>query len=74
MSSAPTTCRAEDAFADVLHLMRRQGIRRIPVTDAHGVLVGILTLDDLLEIIAEDLQSLAQVMKSEAKREVRLLR
>jgi CBS domain-containing protein len=71
MSSAPITCRPEDSFAEVLSLMRRQGIRRVPVTDANGILVGILALDDLLEIVAEDLQGLAQVMKSEARREVR---
>jgi CBS domain-containing protein len=72
MTGAPVTCRAEDASADVLNLMRRHGIRRVPVTDAHGVLVGIVTLDDLLEIIAEDVQGLVQIIKSEAKREVRL--
>jgi CBS domain-containing protein len=72
MSSALLTCRAEDPFSDVLSLMRREGVRRVPVTDAHGILAGIVTLDDLLEIVAEDLHGLAQVMKSEAKREVRL--
>ena len=72
MPGAPVTCRAVDASAEVLNLMRRHGIRRVPVTDAHGVLVGIVTLDDLLEIIAEDVQGLVQIIKSEAKREVRL--
>lgn len=69
MSSNPATCRTEDSMADVLSLMRRHGVRRIPVTDAQDVLIGIVTMDDLLEIIAEDLQNFVHVIENERKRE-----
>lgn len=69
MSTNLVSCRTEDSMADVLKLMRRQGVRRIPVTDEQSVLVGIVTLDDLMEIIAEDLQIMVQIVESERKRE-----
>ena len=69
MSSNPATCRTEDSMTDVLSLMRHHGVRRIPVTDAQDVLIGIVTMDDLLEIVAEDLQGFVHVVENERKRE-----
>lgn len=72
MSSAPITARAEDSVNDVLSLMRRHGVRRIPVTTEQGVLIGIVTLDDLLEIAAEELRDFVQAIESERKRETHI--
>lgn len=69
MSSDVVTARAEDSVNDVLSLMRRHGVRRIPVTTAQGVLVGLVTLDDLLEIAAEELRGFVQAIESGRKRE-----
>jgi CBS domain-containing protein len=71
MSSNMVLCRTGESMADVLSLMRRHGVRRVPVTDEKNILVGIVTLDDLLEIVAEDLHSFVQVIDSERKRETR---
>ena len=51
--------------------MQERGVRRIPVVGRDGLLVGIVTVDDLLEIIADQLDGLAKVFSSEQKREVR---
>lgn len=72
MSGDLVTARTEDSIHDVLKLMRRQGIRRIPVTMEQGVLIGIVTLDDLLEIIAEELRDFVQVFESEHRREAQV--
>lgn len=69
MSNSPITARAGDSVNDVLSLMRQHGVRRIPVTTEHGVLIGIVTLDDLLEIAAEQLRGFVQAIESERKRE-----
>jgi len=69
MSSSLVTVRAEDSVHDVLSLMRRHGVRRIPVTMEQDVLIGIVTLDDLLEIAAEELRGFVQAIESERKRE-----
>lgn len=66
------TVRPADSVNDTLTLMRRHGVRRVPVINVHAVLVGIVTLDDLLEIVAEQLHSLVQTIKSEQQREVHL--
>ncbi|MGZ5780630.1 MAG: CBS domain-containing protein [Burkholderiaceae bacterium] len=69
MSGNLVTARAEDSVHDVLSLMRRHGVRRIPVIAEQDVLIGIVTLDDLLEIAAEELRGFVQAIKSEHKRE-----
>jgi CBS domain-containing protein len=40
MSTGVVTARESDAFAELLATMRRRGLRRLPVVDAQGVLVG----------------------------------
>ena len=49
---------------ETLELMRRKGVRRIPVINAAGALEGIVVVDDLLEILAEELTMLARVVSS----------
>jgi len=56
----------------VLATMRSRGIRRVPVTTADGVLVGIVTLDDMLEVMAEEMQDFVHAIESGQKREARL--
>lgn len=41
--------------------MRRHGLRRIPVVDAEGMVVGMLAADDLVRLIAQELTCLADV-------------
>jgi CBS domain-containing protein len=49
--------------------MRRKGVRRLPVVDKSGALVGIITADDLIELIAEQLQDIAKLIGKEQVRE-----
>ncbi len=48
MTKRPITVDPETPFEDALHLMRREKIRRLPVVDKKGKLVGIVTEKDLL--------------------------
>jgi IMP dehydrogenase len=43
----PVTLRPEDPVAEALDLMARYRISGVPITDEHGILVGILTNRDL---------------------------
>ena len=64
----------EDYFIDaVLRFMRDAGVRRVPVVGKQGELVGVLSLDDVLRSIAEQLTSIAGSIRSERQNE-RLLR
>ncbi|HVK93204.1 MAG TPA: CBS domain-containing protein [Noviherbaspirillum sp.] len=69
MSGNPLICHSEDSMMDVLHQMRLHGIRRVPVADAQDTLIGIVTMDDVLEVLAEQLHVLVQIVDSERKRE-----
>jgi Mg/Co/Ni transporter MgtE len=44
--------------------MRRKGIRRVPVTGPQGVLIGLVAMDDLLEVLAEEMQAMAGAISS----------
>lgn len=54
---------------DAIEYMRSKGVRRLPVVANNGGLVGIITLDDLLELLAEELLDLAKLVKYEQKKE-----
>lgn len=51
--------RETDGLGRAVALMRAQGVRRLPVVDAAGGLIGILSADDALEVLSEELYCLA---------------
>ena len=61
----------DDSVKDMLVIMRRKGIRRLPVVTSQGVLIGLVTLDDVLALLAEQLREMASVIETEALRERR---
>lgn len=69
MSFELATVREQDGIWDTLQYMRAKGVRRVPVVDESGALVGIIAADDLLELLAEELGSLAALVKREQLRE-----
>ena len=69
MSSEPYTVGAGDARSDALEIMRAKGVRRLPVVDTDGHLVGIVSADDLLGLVADEVSSLARLVSREQRRE-----
>ena len=61
--------REEDSLFDALELMRQRGVRRVPVVDSDGSLVGIITVDDVVGLLAEILDDLAAVVERQRERE-----
>ena len=53
------TVREQDSVLDTLAVMRRKKVRRVPVTGARGELIGLVALDDVLALVAEQMQALA---------------
>lgn len=51
--------------------MRKSGVRRLVVIDRAGSLVGIVTVDDLLEFFAEQLGTIVALIEREGDRELR---
>jgi CBS domain-containing protein len=46
---------------DAISMMRKGGVRRMPVVDAEGALTGIVSLDGLLPFVARELAELAKL-------------
>lgn len=61
--------RESDGVGRALALMRAQGVRRLPVVDAAGSLVGILCADDLLEALSCEVYALAGMLSAGEARE-----
>lgn len=67
MNTQLITVDQDDDLYDIIKTMRRKGIRRIPVVDKWNHLVGIVTMDDILEFITEEIQDLSSIFNKEKK-------
>ena len=72
MGAKLVTASEEDDCLETLQRMRSRGVRRLPVVNAQGGLVGIITIDDLLEIVGEELGEIVQAIGTEQGREAKL--
>ncbi|MGZ5030594.1 MAG: CBS domain-containing protein [Methylobacter sp.] len=61
----------KDGVFETIRLMRTKGIRRIPVVDQEGGLVGIISAEDILDLLAEEMAELARVAPREQEREAK---
>ncbi len=65
MSSDLVTARENDNFWHILDRMSAKGVRRLPVVDEKGALVGILTVDDVLTALAVGLSDMTRLVQRE---------
>jgi CBS domain-containing protein len=68
------TVKENVAIFDALQYMRSKTVRRLPVVDENGALVGILTLDDLLELLSEELLAIAKLVNYQRQKEMTVRR
>lgn len=69
MAPKLSTVKDSTGIYEAIQYMRGEGVRRLPVVDSKGGLIGILTLDDMLELLAEELLELSRLVKHEQKKE-----
>ncbi len=65
MTQPPNTVAEQCTIEDAIALMRREKCRRLPVVDIHKKLVGLLSLDDVLQLLAEELTTIGQVLEQQ---------
>jgi CBS domain-containing protein len=63
------TARESEGVLETMQIMRYKGVRRLPIVGKSGELIGIVSIDDLLEVLAEELSELAKVVAREQARE-----
>jgi CBS domain-containing protein len=70
VSRLSTATEAEGVY-ETIERMRRDGVRRMPVINGLGGLVGIITVDDLTGYLADELNELSRVSTRQRVREKR---
>ncbi|MGA7541058.1 MAG: CBS domain-containing protein [Steroidobacteraceae bacterium] len=69
MTRQPAVVDEASALSTALQLMRRIGVRRLPVIGRGGMLVGVLSLDDVLDALAGEMTDVAGSIRHERKME-----
>jgi CBS domain-containing protein len=71
MTTDLITVRETEDLMEVLKKMQAYGVRRVPVVDQEGSLVGIVALDDVARVLADEMNAMIGVLASEHVREER---
>jgi len=61
MTRNVVTAEESESVYEAIARMRAEGVRRLPVVDANGTLVGVLSADDVTEFLAEELTGVARI-------------
>lgn len=72
MTPELATVQESTGVFEAIRYMRDKGVRRLPVVDENADLIGILALDDLLDLLAEELGALARLIARERNKEAKL--
>jgi CBS domain-containing protein len=69
MSDELVTASEDESIEAALQRMETRGVRRLPIVDPGGALVGILTLDDVLQYLTAQQSALVALVAREQRRE-----
>ena len=67
-SEPPATVHANTRFDLASLLMRRRGVRRLVVVEDREVVSGVITLDDMVQVIARELADVSSVLAAQSPR------
>jgi len=71
MSAPLVSLREEDGFLEALDKMSAGGVRRAPVLDRDGRLKGMVSVDDLVPLLARELAKIGALIRHEQAAEMR---
>jgi CBS domain-containing protein len=66
--------REDQGIFECIQQMRLNGVRRMPIVDREGALVGIMSVDDLVQLLSEEMDQLAKLMTKERALEAQVKR
>ncbi len=69
MTQHPATVCEDVSLNSAIAEMRRVGVRRVPVVDEVGQLVGVLSLDEVLDAVAQQLLGVIGSIRTEVRLE-----
>jgi CBS domain-containing protein len=65
MTLFPKTIREDTPIEQAITVMRSGPYRRLPVVDHAGKLVGLLSIDDIFNLLAEEFREIGALLKAE---------
>ena len=71
MTPRPLLATEEDELGETLQAMRMAGVRRVPVVNTPGALVGVFALDDAIELVTGLIGDITASIKCEQRQEWR---
>ena len=66
MTANPATVDGDAGVLELTATMQTEGVRRMPVVDEAGELAGIVTQDDVAQLLVEEASALAGVLEEES--------
>lgn len=66
MTEDPVTLREDAEDIEIPRVIGEHGVRRIPIVDENDELSGIVTLDDLVATIGEELDAVADTIEKQS--------
>jgi CBS domain-containing protein len=72
MSAPVVTVREDEGLVETLQRMRNYKVRRMPVVTPSGTLFGIVTVDDIVNLLAAELSMMTGVIVEQPLQEGRL--
>jgi CBS domain-containing protein len=70
--SALQSVHVSESLSDAAKKMRQGGVRRLPIVDQEGRLLGIVSLDDILVLLAREFADIAAAVTGEFEHERRI--
>ena len=68
MTTDLKTVEEQTSLEDALRIMRSGPFRRVPVTDSGGTLVGLLSVDDVLDLLRQEFHEIGPLLERESPR------
>jgi CBS domain-containing protein len=69
MTVDPLLAKVDSSMEGAMRLMRDCGVRRMPVVDLEGAPVGVITMDDLIHAVADQIGCLSVMIDNEQRNE-----
>ena len=69
MQGLPITVNENEGIYDAISKMRKYGVKRLPVIYADGSLCGVISSDDLLSLVSEEINNLTKIHEIQVKNE-----
>jgi CBS domain-containing protein len=66
LTYGPVTVHVDDGVETALACMREHGVRRLPIVDDEGQVVGMVTVDDLVVLLGHEMKDLGEGIEESA--------